>query len=262
MPQCIPQSKAIAKGLTTEAAVDKALSRSLKQLFWAGVFDDPSNCEWAAIPAAAINSTAHQASVKDVGLQSMVLLRNEKDTLPLQAGLRIAVVGPQAAAKKGLLSDYASEEPCYDTSGDGGSCILSIVDEIRARNEASGKGVTTTAPGVDMNSKSIAGIPAALALAKEADVVVLAVGIDKSIEGEGIDRPNIRLPGQQELFAKLVLGLDKPTVLVLTNGGVLGIDVRELSLPAILLSAAPLPLFFPLFWILYCQSWCRGIVSF
>ena len=56
--------------------MDKALSRSLKQLFWAGVFDDPSNCEWAAIPAAAINSTAHQAAVKDVGLQSMVLLRS------------------------------------------------------------------------------------------------------------------------------------------------------------------------------------------
>lgn len=71
---------------------------------------------------------------------------------------------------------------------------------------------------------NLIGIPAALALAKEADVVVLAVGIDKSIEGEGIDRPNIRLPGKQELFAKLVLELNKPTVLVLTNGGVLGID--------------------------------------
>lgn len=75
-----------------------------------------------------------------------------------------------------------------------------------------------------VQTSNLIGIPAALALAKEADVVVLAVGIDKSIEGEGIDRPNIRLPGKQELFAKLVLELNKPTVLVLTNGGVLGID--------------------------------------
>merc|ERR1719272_1491059 len=118
----------------------------------------------------------------------MVLLRNEKQTLPLKAGIKIAVIGPQAATKQGLLSDYATEEPCYDTSGGGGNCILSIVDEIRNRNSASGAGETTTASGVEMNSNNVDGIPAALALAKEADVVILAVGIDKSMEGEGFDR--------------------------------------------------------------------------
>ena len=62
-------------------------------------------------------------------------------------------------------------------------------------------------------------IAAALALGKDADVVVLALGIDKTIEHEGADRASIALPGLQESFALQVLALGKPTVLVLTNGG-------------------------------------------
>ena len=72
---------------------------------------------------------------KDVGLQSMVLLKNSNGILPLKSSIKIAVVGPQAATRRGLLSDYASEQPCFDTSGDGGNCILTIADEIRVRND-------------------------------------------------------------------------------------------------------------------------------
>ena len=64
----------------------------------------------------------------------------------------------------------------------------------------------------------------ALAVAKAADVVVLALGIDKSVEHEGVDRSDITLPGMQVAFAKAVYKLGKPVVLVLTNGGPLAID--------------------------------------
>ena len=64
----------------------------------------------------------------------------------------------------------------------------------------------------------------ALAVAKAADVVVLALGIDKSVEHEGVDRSDITLPGMQAAFAKAVYKLGKPVVLVLTNGGPLAID--------------------------------------
>ena len=78
--------------------------------------------------------------------------------------------------------------------------------------------------GVEVSSDKRSGIAAALAVAAAADVVVLALGIDKSIEGEGTDRADITLPGLQSEFAELVLALRKPTLLVLTNGGTLAID--------------------------------------
>ena len=91
----------------------------------------------------------------------------------------------------------------------------------RANGDAS---LTTSAAGVAVNSDDTSGEAAALALARAADVVVLALGIDKTIEHEGHDRVDTALPGQQEPFAQKVLALGKPTVLVLTNGGQLAID--------------------------------------
>ena len=102
-----------------------------------------------------------------------------------------------------------------------------------------------------MTSTNSSGIEAALELAKMADVIVLALGIDKTVEHEGVDRKSIELPGLQvhtlpnsrsparthshgliayrifgwqASFAKAVFALGKPTVLVLTNGGPLAID--------------------------------------
>ena len=136
----------------------------------------------------------------------------------LTPGKKIAVVGPQADARSGLLSDYAVEQACADGTD---NCIVSITDAIRAEN---GGATVTSSQGVEVNSLKLSGIPKAIETAREADVVVLALGIDKSQEGEGHDRPDIVLPGLQSEFAERVLALRKPTVLVLTNGGPLAID--------------------------------------
>ena len=95
-------------------------------------------------------------------------------------------------------------------------CVPTIASQIAALNSG---GTTTNATGVGISSTNSSGIAAALALGKGADVVVLALGIDKTIEHEGADRASIALPGLQESFALQVLALGKPTVLVLTNGG-------------------------------------------
>ena len=102
-----------------------------------------------------------------------------------------AIVGPQGDARSGLLSDYAVEEPCADGTD---HCIVSITDAIRAEN---GGAPVTYSQGVEVNSLKIDGIHAALEVAKAADLVILALGIDKSQEGEGHDRLNIVLPGER-----------------------------------------------------------------
>ena len=227
--------------------MDAALTRSLRQLFGVGLFDQPSaaGTDWTqTVTKEDINSAEHRRVRDDAALQAIVLLQNDPvatlggaaqaaggsgdgaaPLLPLAGGAhRIAVVGPQSDARTGLLSDYASEEPCF---GGGDACIVSITDALRTGN-TDGQGgppkAVTQAQGVSVSGLERGGIAAALDVARAADVVVLALGIDKSVEGEGTDRPEITLPGLQSEFAEKVLALGKPTVLVLTNGGALAID--------------------------------------
>ena len=216
-------SKAIGKGLATEAALDAAVRRTFKMMFTVGRFDPANASEWNTFGLESINSTASQEANFEAGLQGQVLLRND-GVLPIKPGSKVAVVGPQSASRMGMLSSYASYQFCHGNQTiqtPQSYCITTIEEGIRAANVG---GVTTAADGVDINSNATAGIAAALELARGADVVVLALGIDKSIEKEGTDRDDTALPGLQEPFAKQVLALDKPTVLLLTNGGALAID--------------------------------------
>ena len=181
----------------------------------------PKAVGWRSLGAADINSTRSQQIQYEAALQGMVLLKNDGGLLPLKAGSKLAVVGPMGVTNQ-LMSDYAGgtgEAGCWPNSDD--SCVSTIAQSIEAANKG---GQTTSAKGVDINSKSVDGIAAALALAKAADTVVLVIGNDRSQEHEGHDRPDTALPGQQESFAEQVLALKKPTLLILSNGGQLAID--------------------------------------
>lgn len=228
---------AVTQGLVAERDVDSALTRSLTQLFEAGLFDPIASVEWSTIDASEINSTRHQEINYEAALQSIVLLQNEPakggqssdatghadhtNMLPLQRGKQVAVVGPHAEGGFGLLSDYAAEQSCFDNS-DG--CIPSIADAVRRENGPDGSVVS--AIGVDIDSTRTSGMAQALAVASAADYVVLALGTDRTVERESLDRPqnSIALPGQQVAFAERVFALRKPTVLILINGGAVAID--------------------------------------
>lgn len=221
--QYLPQ--AVAQGLTDETKVDEALKRNMRQLFQVGLFDPPSSVEWTSIPASVINSTEHQRINAEAAEQAVVLLRNDDDVLPLDPNddrQKIAVVGPQALTKQGLLSDYATEQACVPTptQSDTFYCITSIAEAVAAI----APNRTFAAAGVDVNSNDDSRIAEAVSVARGADVVLLCLGIDRSIEGEGQDRVDITLPGLQPMFAKAILALNKPTVLILTNGGSLSTE--------------------------------------
>eukprot|EP01116_Phalansterium_solitarium_P015449 TRINITY_DN3413_c0_g2_i1.p2 TRINITY_DN3413_c0_g2~~TRINITY_DN3413_c0_g2_i1.p2 ORF type:complete len:747 (-),score=307.36 TRINITY_DN3413_c0_g2_i1:314-2554(-) len=208
---------AINQNLTTVAAVEASIRRTLLAQMTAGRFDPPAQVSWTNISTSVVNSTLHQQVSYEAAAQSFVLLKNE-GVLPLKAGQKIAVVGPQAIAQYGLLSDYYGDQVCY--SGDF-SCITTIGDAIAAVNVG---GNTVVVQGVDVDSQNDTGIAAAVAAAAAADVVVLALGIDKTIEHEGIDRVTISLPGLQDMFAQKVIATGVPVVLLLTNGGAVAID--------------------------------------
>lgn len=140
--------------------------------------------------------------------------------LPTSSVKRLCVESPRRCAVPCLLllTHWApGDQACYS----GYDCIDTVAEAIARTN---GDAFTTSAAAVDVNSTNTSGIPAALELARASEVIVLVLGIDHTIEHEGIDRLDTRLPGQQELLAAKVLALGKPVVLVLCNGGALAID--------------------------------------
>ena len=214
---------AVAGGQTTEAVVDKSISRTFTHLFRLGYFDPIETGGGADIGAEVIDSPRHRAMNFDAALQSVALLRNDKGVLPLKPGRRVAVVGPLADARKELMSGYTSMQPCAnDINQTEDACIWSIAAAVAHYN--GDPSLTTNVSGIDVNSTDTSRIAAAVALAKAADVVVLALGTDASVEGEGVERFDISLPGQQLAFAMEIIALDKPTVVVSVSGGQLAID--------------------------------------
>ena len=155
----------------------------------------------------------------------MVLLKNARTVLPLKAGANIAVVGPSSDTHTGLVAPYFGDFLCYMPNETKGNktydCVPTIGEKIAQANVG---GTTTIVPGIDVDSKDRSRIAEAIAAAEAADVVVLALGIDSTVEHEGWDVPDITLPGLQLSFAKEILALQKPTVLVLTGDDGTGID--------------------------------------
>ena len=215
---------ATRQGLVKESTVREAARRTQRQLFALGRFDPVGSSAWEQLGAESINSSAHRQVQYEAGCQGLVLLKNTGGALPLRSGRHTAVVGPQGVARHGLLSDYYGDEVCFTSSCSGHDCFDCIATVAEAMRGENSHGVTTAAGGVDVDSTDTSRISAALALARAAKQVVLVLGIDKTVEHEGRDRTDTALPGLQEDFARQVLALGKPTVLVLVNGGALAID--------------------------------------
>jgi len=211
---------AIELGYTDEEHVDRAVYRSLNTRFLTGQFDPLDYQVYTTYGVEQLNSTWHQQINYEGTVQGLVLLRNENKTLPLTAGIKLAVVGPHSVSRHGLLEDYAGDEQCF--SG-GDYCISSIGEMMASVNK---NGETAVFKGVDINSDDKSGISAALDAVAASDVTILCVGIDTTIEYETHDRTTITLPGLQESFAQQVFSTagTKPVIVIVVSGGVVAID--------------------------------------
>lgn len=99
--------KAVAQGLISEKEIDKHVLRLLEGRFELGEMDDPSLVSWSSIPTSVINSKTHKALSLEMSRQSMTLLQNKNNLLPLSKSTRrIAVIGPNADEKSMLWGNY------------------------------------------------------------------------------------------------------------------------------------------------------------
>jgi beta-glucosidase len=203
----------VKNGQLSEAVLDAAAGRILRVKFLLGLFDhpfvDPN------LDAQVRRSQEHLDLSLEVARQSMCLLKNNHRLLPLKKDLRrIAVIGPNAnVARLGDYADAAKEGPEFG--------MLNQIKKI-------------VSPETKVLFDAGTDIDAAVALAKQADVAILALGEKKGISGEGFDRSDLNLPGNQEALLEAIVKTGVPVVLVLQNGRALTIPWAAKHVPAIL----------------------------
>jgi beta-glucosidase len=202
---------ALERGWITMAEIDAAVRRVLTLKQRLGLFDDPyRRGARAETPAALAN---RRRVARDVGARSIVMLKNENETLPLGRVRTLAVIGPLADAAAEMGGPWgAAQEPDKHVS------VLAGLRHALADTEI------LYAAGVDISEQGDAcpGVASALGLCERADAIVLCIGEAANMSGEAASRAGLDLPGRQQEFAAAVLSraheLGKRVVVVLFSG--------------------------------------------
>jgi len=211
----------LKSGRVKASVVDEAVRRILRVKIRLGLFEHPYADEGRA---AAAPDAESRAAAREAAARSLVLLKNDGGLLPLSKSLKtIAVIGPVADDGAAVLGSWF---------GDGrASEAVTILAGLRA---ALPNAKVVFATGCAVTGESDAGFAAAVAAARGADAVILALGEAGDMSGEASSRAFLDLPGRQLDLAKAVLAAGKPTAVVLLNGRPLTLSALADRAPAIL----------------------------
>ena len=199
---------AVKSGKVKMKTLDDAVHRILVKKFELGLFDDPYRYSDAAREKSVLSDPSHRAAALDVAQKSIVLLKNERKTLPLsREPQRIAVIGPLADSQRDLEGGWVVQGER--------ARVVSILEGIRGH---AGKSEVSYAQACATGCASDQGFTDAVATAAKADVIVLAVGETWDLSGEAKSRTDITLPGQQEKLFSALKATGKPVVVVMLAG--------------------------------------------
>lgn len=198
---------ALAQGLIKEADVDRAITNNFATLMRLGFFDgDPRKLAYGKLGPKDVCSQENQNLALEAARQGIVLLKNDRNSLPLSSKSikSLAVIGPNANVTKTMIGNYEGTPCRYVTPLQGLTAVVS----------------TDYVPGCgDVACNSIQ-LDQAKKAAAEADATVLIMGSDQSIERESLDRVDLLLPGEQPTLITEVAKVAKgPVVVVIMSGG-------------------------------------------
>ncbi len=210
------------------ALIDDAVKRILRKKFELGLFDDPYKYSNPEREQAALNNPDHRKAARDIAAKSIVLLKNEKNILPLSKNTKtIAFIGPLVKEHKQNLGFWAVELPSLDYNKQ----VVSQWEGVQ--NKVSSFTKLLYAKGCEIEGDSTEGFAEAIAIAKQADVVILSIGERADMSGEAKSRSNIHLPGVQEELVKAVQVTGKPIVVLINAGRPLVFNWTADAIPAI-----------------------------
>ena len=204
--------------------LDEAVLRILRVKEQLGLFDKPMQYHDAEREARELLAPDHREAARAVARQSIVLLKNEGKLLPLDVTkLRsIAVIGA-------LATDGLSELGSWRAQGRAEDVVTVLMGITAAAPDLK----ITSAPGADPRNGDLTAIPAALKIARAADLTILMIGEDFDQSGESRSRSSLELPPSQMELARRVLALGKPVVILLANGRPLAIQELADQAPVI-----------------------------
>jgi beta-glucosidase len=235
--------KSLEDGRVTQQQIDDACRRILKAKFQLGLFDDPYRyCNESR--ANEIFTDANRAVARQAAAKSFVLLKNEKNLLPLKKNSSIALIGPLADAKENMVGTWAvATDFSKATSLRAG--LENALGEKAVVHYAKGSNLHTdktleergTMFGKILHRDERTEMQLreeAVRIASKADVIVAALGEAAEMSGECSSRTDIDIPETQQELLKALLKTGKPVVLVLFTGRPLAITWENENVPAIL----------------------------
>ncbi len=239
---------AVKDGEISESRVDAACRRILEAKYRLGLFEDPYKFCREEEAALKLRCDAHRAAARRIAADSFVLLRNEefkgRKVLPLEKKGTVAVIGPLANTSSnmpGTWSVAARLSECTtlidglrEELGDKVKFLYAKGSNVISDLEVEKRG-TLYGRDIPRDGRSDAEmLREALAVARQADVVVAAVGESSEMSGETASRSDIGIPDVQQTLLRELLKTGKPVVLLLFNGRPLSIEWESGNVPAIL----------------------------
>ena len=224
--------EAIARGLLTEADVDRCLERTLTTRFKLGMFDPEEDVPFASIPMDVVASDAHRQLAYRAATEAVVLLKNKDGTLPIKPSTKkIFVTGPTAASMEVLLGNY------YGFN----DRMITLLEGITGR-VPEGMGMEYTSGALLKHPREIQHTWAP-GMAQSSDIAIVCAGFNSFLEGEegesllspeNGDRESISLPQSQVNYIKELAIHGTRIVLVLTGGSPITLGEVEDMVDAIL----------------------------
>ena len=235
--------KSVEEGKVSEEEITIAARRILEAKHKLGLFDDPYKYLDSNRPATDILTKEHRTLAREAAKGSFVLLKKHGDVLPISKSAKIALVGPLADNKNNMLGTWApTGDPSLSVSILEGfknvapEATISYAKAANISNDTSfAKKVNVFGPRIMISEKSSeAMLKEALDAARNADVIVAAVGEATEMSGEAASRTDIKIPESQKKMIRELAKIGKPMVLVLMSGRPLDIS-EEMELPVSIL---------------------------
>ena len=240
----------LKSGEVPQSDLDNAVREVLGAKYDMGLFADPylriGKAEDDPADTKA-DSRLHRAEAREVARKSLVLLKNQNDTLPLKKQARIALVGPLAKAPIDIMGSWAAAgQPAQSvTVFDGMRNAIVQQDNLiyaRGANITDDQSVVDYLNFLNFDAPEVVNDPRpaqvmideAVKAAQQADVVVAVVGESRGMSHESSSRTNLDIPASQRALITALKATGKPLVLVLMNGRPLSIDVQQQQADAVL----------------------------
>lgn len=219
----------VQEGKVDVALIDDAVKRILRKKFELGLFDDPYKYSNSKREEKELNDPTHRKTAREVAAKCVVLLKNENNLLPLSKGIKkIAFIGPLVKEHKQNMGFWAVELPGLDYD-------KQVVSQWEGLQNKVGKNTQLLyAKGCEVDGNNKDGFEEAVAIANQADVVILSIGESWNMSGEAKSRSNIHIPGVQEELVKAIQATGKPVVVLINGGRPLIFNDTADSVPAIL----------------------------